>query len=227
MSTRSFSVGRPKLQTSLLKYEAFPDYNREDKPLLAGNGAARVIEIGTIMGLSTATAVAAAAKAGNTGNGVLTLANPAIAAGTLPGVYQVVFVEAAENGGRYEVFNPDGVAIGSGAVAAAFTGAVKFTIADGAADFVAGDSFAITVPSDGTKLKAWDPTALDGSALVDSICIRKAIADDGVDSTVLVLARGPAIIVTDGIAWPAGATDNQKAAALTALAAKGIVARAS
>jgi hypothetical protein len=158
---------------------------------------------------------------------VFALADPAIAAGALPGVYQVVFIEAAANGGRFEVFNPDGVAIGSGVVGTAFTGTVKFTIADGATDFVAGDRFTVTVPADGTKLKEWDPTALDGSALVDGICIKRAIAADGVDNTVLELARGPAIIVADAILWPAGVTDQQKAAALAQLASVGIVARPS
>lgn len=227
MSTRSFSVGKPKLQTALLKYEAFPDYNRESMPLLAGDGADRIIEIGTLLGLTTATAVTEAAHAGNTGNGILTLANPAISDLAVPGVYQVIMLEAVADGGRFEVFNPDGVAIGSGVVGTAFTGIVKFTIADGAADFKANDSFAITVPNDATKLKEWDPTALDGSQVVNSIAIQKAVAADGVDNTVLVLARGPALIVTDAIEWPDGVTDQQKATALATLAANGIVGRLS
>jgi len=226
MLTRSFSVGKPKLQTALLKYELFPDFNREQLTLLAGSGAERIIELGTILGLSTTTAVSVAAKAGNTGNGVFTLANPAIAAGTLPGVYEVVCIEPAANAGTFEVFDPNGVAIGTAVVAVAFTGALKFTIADGAADFVAGDAFFVTVPV-GAKAKAWDPTALDGSALVDSIALAKGIAADGTDSTILALSRGPAIIALDGIEWPDGVTDPQKAAALAALAAKGIIARPS
>ena len=227
MSTRSFSVGRPTLQTAVLRYECFPDYTRESKVLLAGNGAARVVDVGMLMALTTVTAVTVAADAGNVGNGVFTLAAPAVAAGVIPGNYHVVMLEAVADGGRFEVFGPDGVVVGHGAVGAAFNGTIKFTIADGATDFKANDGWTVTVPVDGTKLVEWDPTALDGSAVVDSVCIHKAIADDGVDSTVLVLARGPAVIVTDGIDWPDGATDNQKAAALASLATKGIVSRAS
>src|SRR3569623_1092080 len=112
-TTRSFSVGRPILQTSLLKYEVFPDFIREQLALLGGSGAARIVEIGTILGLASSTAVSVAAKAGNTGNGVLTLASPAIAAGTLPGDYEVGCVEPAANLGSFEVFDPNGVAIGT------------------------------------------------------------------------------------------------------------------
>jgi hypothetical protein len=327
MGTRSFSVGKPKLQTALLKYECFPDFTRESLPLLAGDGASRVIEIGTLMGLRSIDIegdVVSTPGGGNTGNGVLTVADPATGAGVrggdylvtvtggdfhgviaaaagntgngvpamdatetangvVAGVYRAVCIEPAADAGTFEVFDPAGVSIGHVAVAVLFAGVVRFTIADGATDFVAGDAFTITVtpivPANGLgafsvvdpagvaktagvvgtaynheikftladgatnfvvgdtfsinvpegdgKAVAWDPDATDGSATIDSISILKAVAGDGVDNQVLVLARGPAIIVTDGIEWPDGATDNQKAAALAVLAGKNIVARAS
>jgi hypothetical protein len=226
MGTRSFSVGKPTLQTALLKYEAFPDYTRESLILLAGASAARIVGIGVLLGLIVSGTVTAAPKAGNTGVGVLTLANPAIAAGVVPGIYQVLCVEPAADGGTFEVFDPAGVAVGTAKVGVAFAGPVKFTIADGATDFLAGDGFAITVPV-GNKAVAWDPAATDGSGTVAGIAIQPGYAADGADGSVLALARGPAIIVTDAIDWPDAATDPQKAAALAALAAKGIIARAS
>lgn len=88
---------------------------------------------------------ASAAVAGNTGNGVLTLANPKTGTGVKKGVYRVVFMDPATDAGKFTVEDPDGVNIGNGAVGVAFTTQVKFTIADGATDFVAGDSFNITV----------------------------------------------------------------------------------
>lgn len=219
----AISQAAPKLLTALLAYQLTQDYCNEEAILLAGDGADRTVELGTFLGLTTATAVASVAEAGNVGNGVLILANPAVAAGVVPGVYRVVFLELEANAGRFEVFDPAGVALGKGTVGVAYAGTVKFTIADGAADFKAGDAFSITVPADGTKLVAWSPTALDGSAVIDSVLLRRATAPDGVDAKVLVLKRGPAIIKAAGIEWPAGATDNQKAAAIAALKLKGIL----
>lgn len=223
---RSFSVGMPKLQTAVLKYECFPDFCRESLTLLAGDGAVRVVDIGTILGLSSADAVTSAAVAGNVGNGVFTLATPAVAAGIRPGVYQVICVEPAADAGTFEVFDPDGISIGTATVGVAFTGDVKFTIADGATNFSAGDAFKITVPA-GDKAVAWDPAATDGSAAVHSVAIAKGVADDAVDGHVLAVVRGPAILSVDGLIWPTGVTDNQKAAALAALAAKNIICRYS
>jgi hypothetical protein len=222
--TRSFSVGRPTLLTALLKYEVNPEFCREQLTLLAGDGAERSVVVGQLLGLSSATAVTVAAAAGNTGNGAFTLADPAIAAGTPAGNYEVICIAAAANGGTFEIFDPSGVAVGTAKVGVAYAGALKFTIADGAADFVVGDSFTVTVPA-GTKAKEWDPAAIDGSAAVAAIVLAPAVAADGADSTVLALSRGPAIITDSGIAWPDGVTDDQKAGAIAALAALAIIVR--
>ncbi|MBI4921863.1 MAG: head decoration protein [Devosia nanyangense] len=326
MVTRAFSVAAPKLLTALLKYECFPDFCREQATLLAGDGASRVVELGTLMGLRTIDLVAAnvdaTADGGNTGNGILTVADPATGAGVkagdyvltitggafdgaiaavagntgngaptmdatetavgvVAGVYRAVCIEPAANAGTFEVFDPAGVSIGVAAVGVLFAGVVRFTIADGATDFVAGDaftitvtpivpanglgafsvvepdgvalaagvvgtaysheikftladgatnfvvgdSFTITVPEGDGKAVAWDPAATDGSAVVDSIALVKTVAVDGLDAPILVERRGPAIIASAGIEWPAGVTDNQKAAAVAALALKGILVR--
>lgn len=88
---------------------------------------------------------AAAALGTNTGNGAMgaITVDEAVAR---DGVYTLTIIEPAANGGTFVVADPDGVQIGDGAVAAAFNaGGLAFTLADGATDFVAGDSFAITV----------------------------------------------------------------------------------
>lgn len=80
------------------------------------------------------------------GKGILTLANPAVDVATVKaGVYRVVFIEPASNAGAFQVEDPDGVVVGTGNAAVAFDGPVKFTIADGATDFVAGDVALVTV----------------------------------------------------------------------------------
>jgi hypothetical protein len=62
-----------------------------------------------------------------------------------PGAYRVVFIEPAANAGAYQVEDPDGNVIGTGNVAVAFDNVVKFTIADGTTDFVAGDVATIAI----------------------------------------------------------------------------------
>ncbi|MBY6239814.1 head decoration protein [Methylosinus sp. Sm6] len=111
-------------------------------------GNSQTIVVGQVLARQAVPAdvtISAAADAGNTGNGVLTLASPGCDANVIGGDYRVVFLEAATNSGRFEVFDPRGVAIGQGAVGSAFAKQVKFTIADGATDFVAGDSFTLHV----------------------------------------------------------------------------------
>ncbi len=112
--------------------------------------------------------VTAEAGATNTGDGVLTLANPSYGTGVKAGVYKVVFIDASPNLGAFIVEDPDGIFVGSGDIGVAFTGVVKFTIADGLYDFAAGDYFNITVamtttvtPSDGYYY-LWDTDLSDG-----------------------------------------------------------------
>ena len=94
---------------------------------------------------SAATVAAAVAAAGNTGNGVLTLAGTPFTAAVQPGAYRVTFIEPVTNLGTFIVESPEGLIVGRGVVGAAYSGHVAFTIADGATDFVAGDTFTITV----------------------------------------------------------------------------------
>lgn len=95
-------------------------------------------------GTFTATGVGAA-RAGNTGNGTIT-ASPTITAGAKEGVYTITMLEPGTDAGEFVVSDPDGVDIGNGTVAVAFSGGgVAFTVADGSTDFAAGDQFTVTV----------------------------------------------------------------------------------
>jgi phage tail sheath protein FI len=155
------------------------------------------------------TAVTGAAKAGgNTGNGILTLADPAYGLSVKAGVYQirciggaraaaaaakaggntgdgtlgtltadaaapvgawrVVCQAASADGGAFAVYRPDGTFDGIAIVGAAYDSAagINFTLTDGAADFIVGDEFVVTVavavPADGGLFSVTDP---DGVAL--------------------------------------------------------------
>lgn len=124
-------------------------------PAAEGQAYARVRDngstlraIGTIEAAAGQLAVTAAAAAGNTGNGVLTLASPAYVTGCQAGIYRAVFIEPATDLGNFVVFDPLGVEVAKGTVGSAYSNQIAFTIADGATDFVAGDAFAITVVAD-------------------------------------------------------------------------------
>jgi hypothetical protein len=92
---------------------------------------------------------AVAADGDNTGNGTFTVANPAVGAGVKAGEYVVTIVDPASDAGTFTIEDPDGVQIDSGAVASAYDGVIKFTLADGATDFAAGDRFVVTVTAAG------------------------------------------------------------------------------
>jgi len=109
------------------------------QPAFRGSG-----DHGVILGGTFAATGASAAGADNTGNG--TMGAITVTAGAKAGVYTLEITGAASNAGAFRVTDPDGVFINDGDVAAAFSsGGLAFTLADGATDFVVGDTFAITV----------------------------------------------------------------------------------
>jgi len=72
------------------------------------------------------------------------------------------------------------------------------------------------------KIVALIPGADTGAQNAYGVVIAKAVAPYGEDAPVLLLERGPAIVKAAGLIWPAGISDNNKAAAIAALLAKGI-----
>lgn len=175
---------------------------------------------GTVLGKIRG-AVTSAALGSNTGNGVMGAITAG--AGAMEGAYKLTIIEAAANAGAFVVENPLGAIVGHGNVAAAFNaGGLAFTLADGATDFLAGDSFTLTVAA-GTKYAAFNAGATDGTEAA------AAVLFDAVDATA---ADKPAVvhlrdceIASAKLTWFAGTTDPQKAAALVQLAALGVIAR--
>src|SRR4051812_41735252 len=78
--------------------------SRERGILVAGQN----LKAGAVLGrLDVATAApVAVAAAGNVGNGVFGAITTGV--GVIQGTYQVAFVEAAANAGKFQVFNPRG-----------------------------------------------------------------------------------------------------------------------
>lgn len=93
--------------------------------------------------------VSRTAAVGNTGNGVMTLATPAYANPVAPGNWTVRCSAAASDAGTFQVIDPAGRIVGTATVGVAYTGPIKFTIADGSTDFIVGDEFTVAVAISG------------------------------------------------------------------------------
>lgn len=156
-------------------------------PLIAGPRAVETkkytvptgatVALGAILGVVLGASPVAAAAAGNTGNG--TMGPVTLGAGAKAGVYRVVIVEPGANAGAFLLEDPDGLIVGRGTVAVAFTGPVNFTLTDGATDFVAGDSFTITVAETG-EVKTVTAAATDGTSRAAVIAAHAAAAEEEV-----------------------------------------------
>lgn len=210
--------------SDLLHSEYDPTYTTDKRVLLAGSGGnPRVIGAFAVMAevYSGAPTVTAGAVVG-TGNG--SIGSPTGDVGAMAGLWQLVIIEPATNGGAFEVIRPDGTVDGTGTIGTPYNGGVNFTLADGATDFVAGDRIPLTVDYAATAAKVvqWDPSGTNGSQTPIGLLCFDARAENGVDGEAVVLARGPCVIRREAINWHAGATDAQKRTAYAALEARGI-----
>lgn len=117
---------------------------------------------------TASTAVAATKAGGNTGNGTITVdvATPVLAH-AIAGVYTARCIAAAANSGTFRVTDPNGLVLGDVVVGATFADQIKFVIADGAADFIVGDGFDVTVAVNTGRVPVpgatWDTTTAAGS----------------------------------------------------------------
>lgn len=133
--------------------------------LLSGQNCIR----GTVLGRIAVGAVSET-HAGNTGNGAMTLdASTPRLANAQVGVYTVKCTAAASNSGTFRVYDPLGNVLGDVAVAATFSDQIKFVIADGATDFIVGDTFLVTVAAGSGKYVKSLSAAIDGSQIPDCI----------------------------------------------------------
>lgn len=176
-------------------------------------------------GVAASMTSSAAADAGNTGNGALTLdvSNP-VAAGAQDGVYRAVCIAVATNSGTFEVFDPRGAAVGKVVVGATFNNQIKFVIADGATDFVAGDAFSITVGVEDADLQYVALTAAGPGAAKVALPLYGATTGVGATQAVSAITRS-AEVNGKTLTWPAGITAAVQAATISALARAGIVVR--
>ena len=156
------------------------------------SSAAAALVPGTVLGKITLGAVTSAAVAGNTGNG--TMGSVTLSLGAKPGVYKLTIVEPASNTGAFVVEDPDGIIIGNGDVASAFSaGGLAFTLADGATDFASGDQFNITVAAGSGKYVAYDSAATNGAAVAAGV-LYAAAPDSASDQKAVAIVRMAEVI---------------------------------
>ncbi|WP_019401205.1 MULTISPECIES: head decoration protein [unclassified Chelatococcus] len=172
-----------------------------------------------LLALVESASVNAAAGAANVGDGALTPSDPPVSTKARRGVYRATATGAT----TFAVEDPAGVIIGIAAVGEPFDGELRFTIAAGAEPFQAGDTFEITIDV-AHQSAAFDPTATDGRERPGAIAL--AGATTGADETARITAliahcevNGAALV------WPEAITAHERAVAIGALRALGIVVR--
>jgi hypothetical protein len=137
-------------------------YKTDEATLAAGQGA--LVRL-SALGKKTLGAATASAVTGTDGViGAVTLL-----AGAKVGVYTFTCRTAIGSSGLFQVVDPDGIGLADLLVGTAYADHLSFTVADGNADFIVGDSFTVTVAAGSGQLMLLDSTALDGSQKIHSI----------------------------------------------------------
>ena len=207
----------------VLKCEAPNLYSREAVTVLAGDGEDRMLKVGAVIARRTRSTVTVTAGDGNTGDGAATMADPPLGVRAEAGIYRLACITAGA-AGTFQVLSPKGYVLPDLTVGTAYAGAhLNLTVADGATDFAAGDTFAIEVAGDG-KVTGLDPTAVDGTAEAIGIVAYDVTAPDGTDAEVTAILRD-AVLADRAIVWPAGIGEAQKNAAIADLEARGVLVR--
>ena len=158
------------------------------------NATAGKLAAGTLLAkITAANAGSASADSGNTGNGTfgaVTVDNTAIT-----GDYLVTITEAAEDGGTFTVVDPNGVTVGSGSVGVKFTGGgLEFTIADGATDFAADDSWTVSVTAGIGEWVAYDDDGTDDGRRACTGILYEAVDASTADARGVAVVRDAEVI---------------------------------
>lgn len=225
----------PKRESQLVKMELDPQFCRESFTLKAGSGSERKVYLGTPLATvidAANVAVAAAAVAGNGGDGTIALADPAFTSSVKEGRYVVTCATGgADATSKFRVEGPNGKSIGTATGGTAFAKEVKFTISGGSGAFVEGDAFTIDVAIDqeatatANERVAWVPGAADDTGIITGVSLRDTTAAVGETANGLSLDRGPAILSASGIQWPSGISAADTAKGIEMLKDLGIIQR--
>jgi hypothetical protein len=160
---------------------------------------------------------------GTLGNG--TMGTITVYANAKKGTYTLKFLTSGATA-SFAVYDPDGLFVGQGAVASAFTGGgLSFTQADGATDFSAGESLSILVAGTEKYSTVSDATVTEDLVIFLSGVMGSdpiTVAAD-TDTQVVVMNQGPSAVADAALILGATVnTDDEKAAVYKRLEAKGI-----
>ncbi len=167
------------------------------------------------------------AVVGGTGTGTMSAITLGRAAKN--GSYRVINRAVVANGGDFEILDPDGMSCGrflmgtgSGAAASFASDQINFTLTD-ATDFILGNYFEVVVATHTGQVKAFDPTAVDGTHEPYGILLADVDASSAAKAGTAIVRI--AEIDSNKLSWGASVTAAQKAVALAQLRAGGVVAR--
>ncbi len=189
------TYNEPARPLEFLISEANGQLSRENVTLAVSQGD---LVPGAVLGKITKAGTAtAAAIAGNTGTG--TVGSITVGAGAKAGVYKLFIIEPATDAGKFQVEDPDGIIIGTGTVAVAFSkSGLGFTLSDGT-DFVAGDGFTITVAAGSGYYAVYDNAEDDGTETA-TVILGYPAADSASTQVVTVIERD-AEVKADSLDW--------------------------
>lgn len=199
---------------NFLVSEANGMYRSRDEGVVEA-GADPGLLAGRILGRKTLGAATAAAKSGgNTGNA--TISAVTLGPGAKPGVYKVRHTAAT----AFDVIDPDGFKLQSGATGTAYADDLGFTVTAGGTPMVAGDGFDITVAEGNGNFVAYDPTAANGAQTIAGILFEAAVG-----TVKRTIVTRDAEVNGAHLIYQNGANDAAKATANAALKALGIIVR--
>ncbi len=213
--------------SNVVKREFQPEWGYAKKVVTLNGAVSTGLPIGSVLGAFIASPVGTAGSNVGTGNGVMGAITLTSNAALELGTWTVKIVKTVTNAGDFLLLNPTGRVMGSGQVATAFNQAgFAFTLADGATDFVAGDSVPIVV-SGTVKYKLCEVTATDGTEQPRVVVVGDATGRPNsqavvvnTDTNFLVMYRGPGAVANDALNFGASVTTGAvRTAALAALAA--------
>jgi len=211
-----------KRLSNVVKWELAPEVGFCREQVTAYEASAASYVPGTVLGrVITSGTAAATADSGNTGDGAM--GSITVTAPAKIGTYRLIVTAAASNAGTFLVVDPDGVAVGTGTVASAFSdGGLAFTLADGATDFAVGDGFSIAVAGS-YRYKACVETATDGSKVPAAIAVAETAVAATTATKIAAIVKGPMIVSKSGLVLDATYnTDAEKTVVYAALEKIGI-----
>lgn len=210
----------PRRAGEHILFELDKNYCREQIVIASGQH----LKAGQVLARIATGAAVMTAFAGNAAN-TGAAAAVVVSAGAKVGKHKLVIIEPGTNAGKFIHFDPDGIVVGVGTVGVAYNqGGIATTIPDGATDFSSGEGFDVDVAAGSGKYRAIDFASAVGAE------VAVAVLYDAVDASAAdqpgVISGRVTLLNAYELEWPAGATTNQKNAAIAQLAARTLIVRA-